>query len=97
VLLFGAGMDAVTDSAGNVRGLVQWAHAHRRKDVVGKVYAKAGHGIGCELPNVPFPRQTLFPIGPDVSLVAGGTAAGNEQAAAASWPLVLSFLARLRR
>ena len=97
MLLFGAGMDAVTDSAGNVRGLVQWAHAHRRKDVVGKVYAKAGHGIGCELPNVPFPRQTLFPIGPDVSLVAGGTATGNEEAAAASWPFVLSFLARLRR
>jgi dienelactone hydrolase len=97
VLLFGGGRDAIVNSAGDVLALVDRAHAHGRSDIVGKVYAKAGHGIGSKIPNIPFPEHVTFPIGPGVSLVAGGTAAGNEQAAAASWPLVLRFLARLRR
>jgi dienelactone hydrolase len=96
VLAFGGGQDGVGNSAVSVREIVDRARAHGRRDIVGHVYATAGHGVGCVMPKQPLVGQMEYMIGPSTYLERGGTVAANEQAAAASWPLVLQFLRKLR-
>jgi pimeloyl-ACP methyl ester carboxylesterase len=93
VLATGGGKDAVFPTAGEVRALVQRAHQYGRYNVVGHIYPKAGHSVGCAVPYLPlmsvtFGRTPLLPF--------GGTQASNAQARAASWPVFLRFLATLR-
>ena len=93
VLVTGGGKDEVIDSAQGVRDITARARTHGGGDVTGAIYPNAGHGIGCIIPNVPL--TTEIQIGPSVSAESGGTPAANEQAAAASWPLVLRLLGSL--
>ena len=95
VLAFGAGEDGVENSASAVRQIVDEARAHNRVDIDGHIYARAGHGVGCQLPNLPFVGQLDYQIGPQTFLERGGSLAANEEAAAAAWPLVLRFLQTL--
>jgi dienelactone hydrolase len=90
VLVTGGGKDEVVDSAQGVRDIVSRARSHGIRDVTGEIYPNAGHGIGCLIPNVPITGQ--IQIGPSTYGETGGTPAANEQAAAASWPLVLRLL-----
>jgi dienelactone hydrolase len=84
VLALGGGKDEVWDSSGAVKRIVDRANEHGRTDVVGVVYAQAGHGLSW-LANMP-----PFEVGQ-----LGGTAEGNEKAQTASWARTLSFLAAL--
>jgi dienelactone hydrolase len=93
VLAFGGGKDAIWPSAQAVRELVSRARSYGRRDVVGRVYPNAGHGIGCIVPNVPL--VDALRIGPSTYIALGGTPASNEQAAARSWPHVSRFLSTL--
>jgi dienelactone hydrolase len=95
VLAFGGGKDAIGPSAQAVRAIVSRARSHGRRDVVGRVYPQAGHGIGCIVPNVPLANAVR--IGPSTYVATGGTPSSNEQAAARSWPLVPKFLSNLPR
>ena len=94
VLVFGAGKDEIFASALAVQRIVERARAYGRSDVVGRIYPKAGHGIGCVAANLPLAGALT-----DGSFTyeLGGTRAANERVAAASWPLVLRFLATLPR
>jgi dienelactone hydrolase len=92
VLATGGGKDAVWPSAGEVREIIQRARRYGRHDIVGHIYPKAGHSVGCAIPYLPlasvrFGRTAWLPF--------GGTQASNAQARAASWPLLLRFLATL--
>jgi dienelactone hydrolase len=93
VLVTGGGRDAVIRSALAVQEIVRRARDHGRRDVVGRIYPRAGHGIGCLLPNVPLPGQ--IQVGPSTYIATGGTPAADERAAAKSWPLLLRFLSTL--
>jgi dienelactone hydrolase len=95
VIAFGGGKDGFGDSAQSVRDIVARARAHGRKDVVGHIYANAGHGVGCVMPNQPLVGQMEYMVAPSTYIDRGGTLAANEQAAAASWPLLLRFLRTL--
>jgi dienelactone hydrolase len=90
VLVTGGGKDEVVDSAQGVRDLVSRARSHGLTEFTGAIYPSAGHGIGCLIPNLPLTGQ--IQIGPSAYAETGGTPAANEQAAAASWPLVLRLL-----
>ena len=92
VLAFGGGKDAISNSAEAVREIVARARAHGRTDIVGHVYADAGHGVGCRVPNLPVGDEV-----PGTNVYAGGTPATNAAAAVATWPLVLRFLRTLQQ
>jgi dienelactone hydrolase len=93
VLAFGAGKDAIWPSAQAVRAILSRARSYGRRDVVGRIYPNAGHGIGCVVPNVP--RVDALPVGPSTYIAIGGTPTSNAQAATRAWPLVLRFLSAL--
>ncbi len=93
IMATGGGKDAVWPTAEAVREIVARARRYGRNDVVGHIYAKAGHGVGCAVPYLPlrsinFGRTSWLPF--------GGTQASNARARAASWPLLLRFVATLR-
>jgi dienelactone hydrolase len=90
-LIFGGGKDEIGDSASATRELVNFAHAHGRANVIGKVYPFAGHGVGCRIPNIPAAAEAEVSVGTFLTL--GGTAAANSEAAAASWPARLRLIA----
>jgi hypothetical protein len=99
VLVFSAADDAIGDSKLDVQRIVARAKAHGRTDVVGHVYRSAGHGAGCNFPNVPRPGWVTFPATASrgaISMQLGGTPQGNARAAAASWPILLRFLDSVR-
>jgi dienelactone hydrolase len=93
VMATGGGKDAVWPTAEAVREIVARARRYGRNDIVGHIYVKAGHSVGCAVPYLPlrsinFGRTSWLPF--------GGTQASNAQARAASWPLLLRFVATLR-
>jgi dienelactone hydrolase len=90
-LIFGGGKDEIGDSASATRELVNFAHAHGRANVIGKVYPFAGHGVGCRIPNIPAAAEAEVSAGTFLTL--GGTSAANSEAAAASWPARLRLIA----
>jgi len=92
-LITGAGQDEIIESGPATAQLLQFAHAHGRTNVTGRVYAKAGHGVGCGPPNLPSPGIVESPPGTFRSL--GGSLAGNGEASAAAWPRLLHFLATI--
>jgi dienelactone hydrolase len=96
VLAFFGGKDGVGNPTPSERELVTRAREHGRKDIVVRVFPNAGHGVGCAVPNEPFVGQMEYTVAPSTYIDRGGTLAANEQAAAASWPLVLRFLRTLR-
>jgi hypothetical protein len=63
-----------------------------RRDFTVPDYARAGHGVGLTVPNVP--SSTHVPSRYGV-LDLGGTPAADEAAREDSWPRLLRFLARL--
>lgn len=90
----GGGKDEISDSAQAVRDILSRAKAHGRKNVSGVVYPRAGHAVGCVIPNQPLPEQ--FSLGPGGGYFErGGTPTANEAAAAASWPRVFELLRSL--
>jgi dienelactone hydrolase len=94
VLVTGGGVDATSPgSARAVEEIVSRARGHGRRDIVGHVYPRAGHSVGCALPHLPV---AAFRRGRDVFVPAGGTPAGNASARAAAWSRLLRFLAALR-
>lgn len=93
VLVTGGGADAVTGSARAVEEIVRRARRHGRRDIVGHIYPRAGHSIGCAIPYLPL---AAFRRGRDVFLPFGGTEAANALARAASWPRLFRFFAALR-
>jgi dienelactone hydrolase len=93
VLITGGGKDEIVDSTAGTKELINRARSHGRANVAGRVYPNAGHGVGCRTPNLPAPTE--LPVAPNTYLEIGGTSAANAQAAAASWPRLLRFLATL--
>jgi dienelactone hydrolase len=93
VLVTGGGQDAVIGSARAVEEIVLRARRHGRRNIVGHIYPRAGHSVGCALPYLP---AAAFRRGRDVFVPAGGTEEANALARAASWPRVLRFFAALR-
>ena len=97
VLVTGGGKDAALPSAIFTQWIVERARTYGRTDIVGRIYPKAGHSVGCDVPNVP-PFQVVVAkdgFGRRVVLYTGGTRVANALAAAASWPLVPRFLRAL--
>ena len=97
VLVTGGGKDAALPSAIFTQWIVERARTYGRTDIVGRIYPKAGHSVGCDVPNVP-PSQVVVAkdgFGRRVVLYTGGTRVANALAAAASWPLVPRFLRTL--
>jgi dienelactone hydrolase len=92
-LITGGGQDEIVDSAPATKQLLAFAHSHGRTNVVGRVYPKAGHGVGCRQPNLPIPSEVEESPGTFLSL--GGTPAANAEAATAAWPVLLRFLDHL--
>jgi dienelactone hydrolase len=90
-LITGGGKDEIVNSAAATKALVDTAHAHGQTNVTGHVYANAGHGVGCRIPNLPAPSEAQLSPGTVLSL--GGTSAANSQAAVASWPALLRLVA----
>jgi dienelactone hydrolase len=92
IMATGGGKDAVWPTAEAVREIVARARRYGRNDIAGHIYAKAGHSVGCAVPYLPlasinFGRTSWLPF--------GGTQASNARARAASWPLLLRFVATL--
>jgi dienelactone hydrolase len=90
VLAFGGGKDLIWRSGFFVTEIVQRAREHGRPDIVGRIYPKAGHGVGFAIPNVPISGRVIK-VG-SVYLGIGGTLGANARAWASSWPLVLRFI-----
>jgi dienelactone hydrolase len=88
----GGGQDDL-GSARAVEEIVRRARRYGRLDIVGHIYPKAGHSVGCTIPYLPL---AAFDLGRKMFLPSGGTQASNAQARAASWPRLLHFLATLR-
>jgi hypothetical protein len=85
---------AVLDpSALAVKQIADRARAHGRRDIAGHVYARAGHGTGCVIPNVP--QRQDYRLDASTYQARGGTVEGNTLAAVASWPIVLRFIANV--
>jgi dienelactone hydrolase len=96
-LVTGGGKDAALPSAIFTQWIVERARTYGRTDIVGRIYPKAGHGVGCDLPNVP-PSQVVVTkdgFGRRVVLYTGGTRVANALAAEASVQLVPRFLRML--
>lgn len=92
VLATGGGLDPL-GSARAVEEIVRRARRYGRRDIVGHVYPRAGHSVGCMIPYLPLAE---FRRRGGVFLPFGGAQAGNARARAASWPRLLHFLAELR-
>ena len=90
----GGGKDEVIDSAQAVRNILAIANAHHLPNIAGAIYGNAGHAIGRVIPNQPLPQE--FSLGNGGYYERGGTPAGNEAAAAASWPHIYQLLNTLR-
>jgi dienelactone hydrolase len=94
VLVTGGGVDTTSPgSARAVEEIVRRARRYGRRDIVGHVYPRGGHSVGCALPHLP---AASIRRGREEFLPSGGTQAGNAQARAAAWPRLLGFLAALR-
>jgi dienelactone hydrolase len=93
VLATGGGRDAVIGSARAVEEIVRRARRYGRRDIIGHIYPRAGHSVGCAIPFLP---QPAFRRGRDVFVPLGGTLADNALARAASWPRLFRFLATVR-
>ena len=94
VLATGGGKDAVWPTAEAVRELVDRARRYGRHNVVGHIYSKAGHAVGCAVPYLPL---AAIRLGRTTWLLPfGGTQASNARPRATSWPLLLHFVANLR-
>jgi dienelactone hydrolase len=91
-LITGGGQDEIADSGPATKELLEFAHAHGRTNVTGRIYPNAGHGAGCRQPNLPVPSE--LEIAHNTFLAIGGTSAANSETAAASWPNLLRFLNR---
>jgi dienelactone hydrolase len=92
VLATGGGLDPL-GSARAVEAIVRRARRYGRRDIVGHIYPRAGHSVGCMIPYLPLAE---FRRRGGAFLPFGGAQAGNARARAASWPRLLRFLARLR-
>lgn len=92
VLATGGGLDP-QGSARAVEAIVARARRYGRRDIVGHVYPRAGHSVGCTIPYLPLAE---FRRRGGVILPFGGTQAGNALARAASWPRLLHFIQTLR-
>jgi dienelactone hydrolase len=90
-LITGGGQDEIADSGPATTELVEYARAHGRANVSGRIYARAGHGAGCRIPNVPSPSEVQ--VSPGTVAALGGTTAANSQAAEVSWPALLRLVA----
>lgn len=90
VLAFGGGRDLIWRSGFYVKEIVQRAREHGRPDILGRIYPKAGHGVGFGIPNVPIYGRVIK-VG-SVYLGIGGTPEANVRAWGSSWPLVLRFI-----
>jgi dienelactone hydrolase len=90
VLAFGGGKDLIWRSGFYVTEIAQRAREHGRPDIVGRIYPKAGHGVGFGIPNIPISGRVIR-VG-SIYVGIGGTPAANARAWAASWPLVLRFI-----
>jgi dienelactone hydrolase len=93
VLVTGGGADAVVGSARAVEEIARRARRHGRRDIVGHIYLRAGHSVGCTIPYLPL---AAYRRGRGEFLPFGGTQAGNAEARAASWPRLLHFITTLR-
>ncbi len=89
-LITGGGQDQIIDSGPATKELVDFAHAHGRTNVTGRIYPNAGHGVGCRQPNLPAPAE--LEVSPHTFLSLGGTSAANSEAAVSTWPNLLRFL-----
>lgn len=92
VLATGGGLDPL-GSARAVEAIVRRARRYGRRDIVGHIYPRAGHSVGCTIPYLPLAE---FRRRGGAFLPFGGTQAGNARARAASWPRFLRFFAELR-
>ena len=90
-LTYGGGKDEIIDSGPATKELADFAHAHGRTNVTGKIYPNAGHGVGCRIPNLPAPTE--LEVSPGTFVALGGTSAANSEAAAATWAARLRFIA----
>src|SRR5207249_10589130 len=90
VLAFGGGNDLIWPSGFYVGEITQRAREHGRPDIVGRIYSKAGHGVGFAIPNVPVYGRVIT-VG-SAYLGIGGTPSANVRAWASSWPVVLRFI-----
>jgi dienelactone hydrolase len=75
-----------------VQLIVERARQHGRRDIIGRIYRNAGHGVGWGVPNLPVVQAK---IGPYVYVPLGGSPAGNAQAYAEAWLLLLHFIRTL--
>jgi dienelactone hydrolase len=92
VLATGGGLDPL-GSARAVEAIVRRARRYGRSDIVGHIYPRAGHSVGCMIPYLPLAE---FRRRSGVFLPFGGTQAGNAHARAASWARLVQFMATLR-
>jgi dienelactone hydrolase len=92
VLAFGAGDDQIASSADAAHRIAARGRAHGRTDISAVIYKNAGHGAGCNFPNVPRPG---YATSGSTTIQLGGTPTGNALAAASSWPLLLRFIAHV--
>jgi dienelactone hydrolase len=90
-LITGGGKDEIANSGAATKELADTARAHGRTNVTGRVYANAGRGAGCGIPNLPAPSEVQ--VSPGTVLSLGGTSAANSQAAVAGWPALLRLVA----
>jgi dienelactone hydrolase len=93
VVVTGGGRDPFGSTAA-VKRLIGYAHAHGRPDIIGRLYPRAGHGVGWSVPNLPVVQAT---IGRNLYLPLGGSPLANAQAYAAAWSVLLRFIATLPR
>ena len=94
-LIYGGGKDEIVDSGTATEELADFAHAHGRANVTGRIYPDAGHGVGCRIPNIPAPTEVETSAGTFVAL--GGTQTANSRAAATSWSERLKLIASAGR
>ena len=92
IMATGGGKDAVWPTAAAVRQIVERGRRYGRYDIVGHIYSRAGHSVGCAVPYLPLGS---IDFGHTRWLPFGGTQASNAHARAASWPVLLRFLATL--
>jgi dienelactone hydrolase len=90
VLATGGGKDLVWPSAYAVHEIVDRARAHGRRDIAGRIYPDAGHGVGYGIPNLPVYGKVIK-LG-NHYIGVGGSPGANVRAWASSWPLVLQFI-----
>jgi dienelactone hydrolase len=93
VIAFAGGKDDVWSAVEYARSIAARGRSHGRLDIVAQIYPRAGHGVGCLTPNIPLSSTIL--VGPGAYADRGGTPAANEASAAASWPILLRFLANV--